>query len=183
MRAVWYERQGPAAMTSGAMVSRGVRLLARVFFVDERAVTTLQVPGVGVDALTDRVAEDLRHVGPAGPGRPADRPADVPRRSWRVAVPGFTVAVVEVRPRSGGRPGSELTVRSRLRPLVAGLVAGVLAVAAVVALVAVARAVAEPDPGRLWGARYLLVAVAVGAALRGMGDARARALAARLARP
>ncbi|WP_088284771.1 hypothetical protein [Kineosporia sp. A_224] len=159
-------------------------VLARVFLVDDRMVTTLQVPGVEVGSLVDRVTEDLeREDSAVAAPYPGAGDEGSPVAAFRFRSSAVTIADIEVRTRPIDRPGAELAVRSHVRPVVAYVQICLLAIAAAIAGVALVEAITQRALAPLLGARYLALGLLIAGAVRESGDRRLRAMAARLARP
>ena len=156
--------------------------LIGMFVSTVRTVSVLQVPALSPAELVARVREDL-----AGRARETAAGDDAASASvgahFELAPSWVSRPIVTVRPRSSGRPGSELLFRSRLRPLaLVCLCASLLACGVLVA------GAALPSDGGGWSAalRTLIWPLPLALVVLSVQEAdrrNARALAAHLARP
>lgn len=166
--------------------SAGPRFRASVgsILLGRRVVTSLQVPGHGVEALTARVAADL-----------GARAVQVPRpdaealefgavfAEFRIVASPTTQAVVCITERPNRRAGAALHMYAQVRRGAATAWVLVLAVAAVAAVVGIIRAVAHWEFAPLYDVRWLIFTAAAASWAKDSMNRRLRTEAARLARP
>lgn len=159
-------------------VSVGTTLLRR------RAVTSLQVPGHSVEALSARVAADLGVRALRAPRPDAEAlEFGATFAEFRIVASPTTRAIVRITERPNRRAGAALHMHAQVRRGAATAWVLVLAVAAVAAVAGIVKAVAQWELAPLYDVRWLVFTATAASWAKDSMNRRLRTEAARLARP